>query len=226
MAWASRSPTTTTTAAGRLHHRARRRPPVPQRRARQLPRRDSAKRHSQRELRHQRGLAGLRQGRQGGPLRRQLRRVDQGERSVVLAGRRRPSPTARPNRTKAPPRSSTTISATASFEDVTDKAGLGETTSKSLGIAVLDYNGDGWPDIFVSNDTQPNKLYHNNGNGTFTEEGMQAGVAFGEDGVARGSDGCRFRRLRPFRPPASAGRQLLEPDARPVSQRRQRALCR
>ncbi len=75
------------------------------------------------------------------------------------------------------------------FEDVTQKAGLGDATSKSLGVVVFDYNGDGWPDIFVSNDTQPSKLYRNNGNGTFTEEGMQAGVAYGEDGVARGAMG-------------------------------------
>lgn len=75
------------------------------------------------------------------------------------------------------------------FEDVTQKAGLGDTTSKSLGVVVFDYNRDGWPDIFVSNDTQPSKLYKNNGNGTFTEEGMQAGVAYGEDGVARGAMG-------------------------------------
>jgi hypothetical protein len=75
------------------------------------------------------------------------------------------------------------------FEDVTQKAGLGDNTSKSLGVLIFDYNGDGWPDIFLSNDTQPNKLYKNNGNGTFTEEGMQAGVAYGEDGVARGAMG-------------------------------------
>ena len=75
------------------------------------------------------------------------------------------------------------------FEDVTQKAGLSDNTSKSLGVLTFDYNGDGWPDIFLSNDTQPNKLYKNNGNGTFTEEGMQAGVAYGEDGVARGAMG-------------------------------------
>jgi|HubBroStandDraft_1064217.scaffolds.fasta_scaffold04600_6 hypothetical protein len=75
------------------------------------------------------------------------------------------------------------------FEDVSKKAGLADPTSKSLGVTVLDYNGDGWPDLFVSNDTQPNKLYRNNRNGTFTEEGMAAGVAFGEDGVARGAMG-------------------------------------
>jgi ASPIC and UnbV./FG-GAP repeat. len=75
------------------------------------------------------------------------------------------------------------------FDDVTQKAGLGDPTSKSLGVALLDYNGDGWVDLFVANDTQPNKLYRNQRNGTFVEEGVVAGVAFGEDGVARGAMG-------------------------------------
>jgi hypothetical protein len=75
------------------------------------------------------------------------------------------------------------------FEDVSKKAGVADPNSKSLGVAVLDYNGDGWPDLFVSNDTEPNKLYRNNRNGTFTEEGVAAGVAFGEDGAARGAMG-------------------------------------
>src|ERR1043166_3574985 len=76
------------------------------------------------------------------------------------------------------------------FDDVTDSAGLGDTTSKSLGVAVLDFNNDGLPDLFVANDTQPNKLYRNLGNGRFKEEGLAAGVAFGEDGVARGAMGA------------------------------------
>jgi len=75
------------------------------------------------------------------------------------------------------------------FEDVTSKAGLGDPTSKSLGVAVLDYDVDGWPDLFVANDTQPNKLYRNLRNGTFSEAGISAGVAYGEDGVARGAMG-------------------------------------
>jgi hypothetical protein len=75
------------------------------------------------------------------------------------------------------------------FEDVTKKAGLAEPTSKTMGIAVLDYDNDGWPDLLFSNDTQPNKLYRNNGNGTFSEKGMIAGVAFSEDGVARAGMG-------------------------------------
>lgn len=75
------------------------------------------------------------------------------------------------------------------FADVTDKAGLADPTSKSLGVSVFDYNNDGWPDLFVANDTQPNKLYRNLQNGRFREEGLAAGVAFGEDGVARGAMG-------------------------------------
>jgi enediyne biosynthesis protein E4 len=75
------------------------------------------------------------------------------------------------------------------FEDVTKKAGLGDATSKTLGIALLDYDNDGWPDLLFSNDTQPNKLYRNNGNGTFTEKAVLAGVAFSEDGVARAGMG-------------------------------------
>ncbi len=75
------------------------------------------------------------------------------------------------------------------FEDVTKKAGLWDPTSKTLGIAILDYDNDGWPDLLFSNDTQPNKLYRNNGNGTFTEKAVVAGVAFSEDGVARAGMG-------------------------------------
>jgi enediyne biosynthesis protein E4 len=75
------------------------------------------------------------------------------------------------------------------FEDVTQKAGLGEPTSKTLGVAVLDFDNDGWPDLLFSNDTQPNKLYRNNGNSTFTEKAVVAGIAFSEDGVARAGMG-------------------------------------
>ena len=75
------------------------------------------------------------------------------------------------------------------FTDVTKKAGLYDPTSKSLGIAILDTNQDGWPDIAVSNDTEPNKLYINNRNGTFTEKGIPEGTAYSEDGVARAGMG-------------------------------------
>ena len=75
------------------------------------------------------------------------------------------------------------------FEDATAKAGLFDTTSKSLGVATLDVNQDGWPDLLFSNDTQPNKLYVNNGDGTFSEKGVSAGIAYSEDGVARAGMG-------------------------------------
>jgi len=75
------------------------------------------------------------------------------------------------------------------FEDVTEKAKLLNPTSKVLGIALLDFDGDGWIDIFQANDTEPNKLYRNNQDGTFAEAGLAGGVAFAEDGRARGAMG-------------------------------------
>lgn len=75
------------------------------------------------------------------------------------------------------------------FEDVTAASGLFDSSSKSLGVTVLDYDQDGWPDLFVANDTQPNKLYRNLRNGRFQEVAVRAGVAFSEDGKARGGMG-------------------------------------
>jgi hypothetical protein len=76
------------------------------------------------------------------------------------------------------------------FEDVTRKAGLFDPSSKSLGVALIDYDGDGWLDLFVANDTQPNKLYRNNHNGTFTESAFASGVAFSDAGKARAGMGA------------------------------------
>ena len=75
------------------------------------------------------------------------------------------------------------------FEDVTKKAGLYDPTAKALGIALFDHNGDGWLDLFVANDTQPNRLYENKQNGTFADIAVAAGVAFNEAGVARAGMG-------------------------------------
>ncbi len=75
------------------------------------------------------------------------------------------------------------------FEDATEKAKFYDATSKSLGVAILDYNNDGWPDILLANDTQPNKLYLNKRDGTFEEKGVAAGIGFSEDGVARAGMG-------------------------------------
>jgi hypothetical protein len=75
------------------------------------------------------------------------------------------------------------------FENVTQRAGLNDPQAKSLGVALLDFDNDGWLDFFVANDTEPNKLYRNNHNGTFTDAAVMAGVAFGEAGTARAGMG-------------------------------------
>ena len=75
------------------------------------------------------------------------------------------------------------------FEDVTATCGIFDSTSKSLGVALIDDDQDGWPDIFVANDTQPNKLYRNQRNGTFKDVALQAGVALSADGKARAGMG-------------------------------------
>jgi enediyne biosynthesis protein E4 len=75
------------------------------------------------------------------------------------------------------------------FENVTQRAGLLDPTNKALGVALLDYNNDGRMDFFVANDTEPNKLYKNNGNGTFTDEALASGVAFSEAGTPRAGMG-------------------------------------
>jgi hypothetical protein len=75
------------------------------------------------------------------------------------------------------------------FEDVTKKAGVYDPTSKALGVALIDYDNDGKVDLFVANDTQPNRLYRNKGDGTFADVGTMAGVAFNDAGVARAGMG-------------------------------------
>jgi hypothetical protein len=75
------------------------------------------------------------------------------------------------------------------FEDVTPTSGIFDSSSKSLGVALLDYDEDGWPDLLVANDTQPNKLYRNQRNGTFKDVGVEAGIAFSAEGKARAGMG-------------------------------------
>jgi hypothetical protein len=76
-----------------------------------------------------------------------------------------------------------------SFENVTVRSGLTDAPGKTLGVALLDYDSDGWLDLFIANDTEPNNLYRNNRNGTFTDNGIIAGVAFSEAGTARAGMG-------------------------------------
>ena len=75
------------------------------------------------------------------------------------------------------------------FEDVTPTSGIFDSSSKSLGVALLDYDEDGWPDLLVANDTQPNKLYRNQRNGTFKDVAVEAGIAFSAEGNARAGMG-------------------------------------
>jgi hypothetical protein len=75
------------------------------------------------------------------------------------------------------------------FEDVTAASGIFDSSSKSLGVALLDADQDGWPDLLVANDTQPNKLYRNQRNGTFKDAAIEAGLAFSTEGKARAGMG-------------------------------------
>ena len=75
------------------------------------------------------------------------------------------------------------------FREVTKEAGVYDPGGKGLGVAWGDFDRDGWQDLYVANDSTPNFLYRNNGNGTFTEVGQKAGVALGEDGLPRAGMG-------------------------------------
>ncbi len=68
------------------------------------------------------------------------------------------------------------------FTDVTRKAGLVNNDGKSLAVLLSDLNNDGWPDIFIANDTQRNFLYLNNGDGTFRDVSYTSGAGFSEEG--------------------------------------------
>jgi len=77
------------------------------------------------------------------------------------------------------------------FEDVTEKSGLAKSPGKGMGISIADFNNDGWPDVFIANDTEPNSLFINLGNGTFEEKGLELGVAYNDSahaGSSMGSD--------------------------------------
>jgi len=78
------------------------------------------------------------------------------------------------------------------FSDVSREAGMLGVTGKGLGVAVGDYDNDGWPDVFVANDLTPDFLYHNTGGGEFEEVGLLAGVAVASDGRARAGMGTDF----------------------------------
>ena len=81
------------------------------------------------------------------------------------------------------------------FEDVTEKSGLAKYPGKGMGISIADFNGDGWPDIFIANDTEPNALFINMHNGTFEEKGLELGVSYDDNartGSSMGADAKDF----------------------------------
>ena len=81
------------------------------------------------------------------------------------------------------------------FSDVSLSSGIGQHVGKGMSVAFADYDGDGRMDVFVANDTTPNFLFHNEGDGTFREVGFPAGVAMNDDGRALSSMGVDFRPL-------------------------------
>jgi hypothetical protein len=75
------------------------------------------------------------------------------------------------------------------FEDVTEKSGFAASPGKGMGISIADFNDDGFQDVFIANDTEPNSLFINKGNGTFEDQGLQLGVAYNDDAKAVSSMG-------------------------------------
>ncbi len=89
-----------------------------------------------------------------------------------------------PNNYKGLPNSLYHNNGDGTFTDVSAKSGIRKQIGKGMGIGVADFDGDGFTDLFVANDTEPNYLFHNNGNGTFEEIGFMAGVGYPEAGRA------------------------------------------
>jgi hypothetical protein len=81
------------------------------------------------------------------------------------------------------------------FTDVSAETGISAALGKGMGVAFADYDGDGWPDVFVANDNSPNLLFHNLGGKRFEEVGLQAGVAYTDEGNVVAGMGVDFRDL-------------------------------
>jgi enediyne biosynthesis protein E4 len=79
------------------------------------------------------------------------------------------------------------------FTDVSQQSGIAAKKGRALGVAFADYDEDGFTDVFVANDGMQQYLFHNNGNGTFTERGLEAGAALSEDGRRLSGMGVVFQ---------------------------------
>ena len=150
-----------------LRHGARAEPPVQESRRRQVRGRDREGRRRRSRVLDERDVVRLRQGRQARSVRRATTSSGRSRRTCfcTLDGKNKSYCTPESYKGQSPTLYHNRGNGT--FEDVTRKAGLYDPASKSLGVALLDYDDDGWPDLFVANDTQPNKLYRNKKDGTF-----------------------------------------------------------
>ncbi|AXC09722.1 hypothetical protein ACPOL_0341 [Acidisarcina polymorpha] len=81
------------------------------------------------------------------------------------------------------------------FTDVSEETGISKVDGRGMGVAFADYDNDGWPDVFVANDNSPNRLFHNLGGKRFEEVGLEAGVAYNDDGNVLAGMGVDFRDL-------------------------------
>ena len=221
-------PTTTTTARRPLRHRARRQPPVPQPRRRHVRRRHrEGRRRRPAASRTSAPVLRLRQGRQARPRSSPTTSTGRSRRTSSARSTARRKSYCTPESYKGQSPTLFHNRGDGTFEDVTRKAGLVRpdvqgarrrrcsTTTTTAGST-----------SFVANDTQPNKLYRNNGDGTFTDVGHDGRrrVQRGRRGARR--HGRRRRRLRRTRAAEPGHRQLLERDDGALPQRGQRALHR
>ena len=186
-------------------------------------RRDGARRRRRSGLLHQRRLVRLRQGRQARSVRRQLRAVVAGRRTSCCSLDGKTKSYCTPESYKGQSPTLYHNKGDGTFEDVTQKAGLYDPTSKALGVALSTTTATAGSICSSPTTRSRTGCIGTSGNGTFADAAVTAGVAFNEAGVAARRHGRGRRRLRRLRPPEPRHRQLLERDDRALHQRGQRA---